>query len=132
MFQKGDVISTTHIILGTSHPLGGEFVLDSIKPIADFLMRYPELNVEIAVYTDSRGSYEGNHHLSGFRATTTKDALIHHYQIDASRLSSKGYGKSKLIISNSQIKKAKTPEEQQKLRNINQRVELIVTGIKTP
>lgn len=131
VFQKGDVIRTTHIMFGASHPLGGGFELDSIKPIADFLQRYPELQVEVAVHTDSWGSFEGNNRLSTSRANAVKDVLVHNFHIDSSRIRSKGYGESKLIISNSQIEKNKNKEEQNKLHSINRRTELIVTDIKT-
>ena len=131
VFQKGDVIRTTQISFGLSHPLGGRFELDSVKPIADFLRRYPELHVEVAVHTDSRGSSEGNFHLSNSRADAIKDVLIHDFQIDSFRISKRGYGESKLIINNNQIEKAKNKEEQNKLHNINRRTELIVTDIKT-
>lgn len=132
VFQKGDVIRTTNIIFGSSHPLGGSFELDSVKPIADFLQRYPELKVEIAVHTDSRGSSKGNYNLSHSRAQAIRDVLVNNFHIDSSQVSSKGYGESKLLMSEAQIKKAKTPEEQQKLHNINTRTELIITEVKAP
>lgn len=132
VFQKGNIIRTTHILFGASHPMAGENTKDSIKPIADFLKRFPELKVEIAVHTDSRGSYEGNVHLSRFRAGAVMDALVVDFEVASSQLSYHGYGKSKLLISEAQIKKAKTKEEQNKLHSMNRRLELIVQDIAIP
>lgn len=132
VFQKGDIIRTTNIMFGTSHPMGGGYTFDSIQPIADFLKRYPELKVEVAVHTDSRGSYEGNFHLSRSRASAIRDELVVYFKVDSARLSYKGYGESKLLISEVQINKAKTKEEQNKLHGMNRRVELIVQDVAIP
>jgi outer membrane protein OmpA-like peptidoglycan-associated protein len=132
VFQKGDVIRTTNIMFGTSHPMGGGYTFDSIQPIADFFKRYPELKLEVAVHTDSRGSYEGNFNLSRSRASAIRDELVTHFKIDSSQVNYKGYGESKLLISEAQINKAKTKEEQNKLHGMNRRVELIVKDIKLP
>lgn len=132
VFQKGDIIRTTNILFGLSHPFGGRFELDSVKPIADFLQRYSELIVEVAVHTDSRGSYEGNYHLSNSRAHAIRDVLVNDFHIDSSRISSKGYGESKLIIKNNQIEKAKSNEDKNNLHSINRRTELIITEVKAP
>lgn len=129
VFQKGDMIRAPVIVYGLSHPLGGEHTRDSIGLIANFLKKYPGLRVEVAVHTDSRGSYESNFHLSRFRARAVKEALIHDFRIDSSRVKSSGYGESKPIIPETQIKKAKSKEEAEKLHRINRRTELIITDV---
>ena len=63
------------------------------------LKRYPEFKVEVAGYTDSRGSSEHNLDLSSRRAKAVMDYFIAH-GISADRLSAKGYGDANPIANN--------------------------------
>lgn len=129
VFQKGGIVRTPIIIYSLSYPLGGQDSFDSIKPIADFLNKNPGLRVEVAVHTDTRGSDHNNLLISSFRARAVKDYLIHVFHIDSSRVKSGGYGESKPIIPETQIKKATSKEEAEKLHRINRRTELIITDV---
>ncbi|HEY4797959.1 MAG TPA: OmpA family protein, partial [Bacteroidia bacterium] len=59
----------------------------------------PSMKIEIGGHTDSKGADEYNMKLSGSRAQAVVDYLAAH-GIDKSRLTSKGYGKTKPIATN--------------------------------
>jgi len=60
------------------------------------MMKEHPVTVEIGSYTDSRGSNEFNIYLSQKRAESAMSYMITH-GIDASRITAKGYGESKLV-----------------------------------
>ena len=68
-------------------------VLDSL---ANILMKYPRLVIELAAHTDCRQTYAYNRELSQKRAKACVDYLIYK-GIDARRLIAIGYGESKLV-----------------------------------
>ncbi len=107
---------TTHDILFAT----GSAVLDprstaTLTEIGTMLQGHPELRVEIDGHTDNVGAAASNMTLSGRRAAAVSKYLVDTFQIDASRLSSKGFGATKPVASNA------TPEGRQQ----NRRVELV-------
>ncbi len=64
------------------------------------LKNHPQIKVEVAGHTDSRGSESYNQKLSERRAKVVYDYLVDH-GIDADRLSWRGYGESQPIADNS-------------------------------
>jgi OOP family OmpA-OmpF porin len=64
------------------------------------LKNHPQIKVEVAGHTDSRGSEAYNQQLSERRAKVVYDYLVDH-GIDANRLSWRGYGESQPIADNS-------------------------------
>ncbi|MDO6761126.1 OmpA family protein [Tamlana sp. 2_MG-2023] len=70
-----------------------------LQNIIDILNEYPNAKFTVEGHTDSVGSESLNLKLSDSRAASVKDYLTSN-GIDASRLSSKGYGESKPIDSN--------------------------------
>ncbi|HYQ15068.1 MAG TPA: OmpA family protein, partial [Polyangiaceae bacterium] len=71
-----------------------------LEEIADVLRAHPELGpIEIQGHTDDVGSPEHNLRLSDDRAGAVRGALLR-LGIDASRLSSRGYGKEKPLVPN--------------------------------
>ncbi|MCZ2268082.1 MAG: OmpA family protein, partial [Ignavibacteriales bacterium] len=75
------------------------------------LETYTDISVEIGGHTDSDGSAKSNQKLSEARAESVKAWLVNK-GIDASRISTKGYGEDKPIADN------KTKEGKQKNRRI--------------
>jgi OOP family OmpA-OmpF porin len=59
----------------------------------------PELKVEIQGHTDNTGDPAGNQALSEKRATAVKTALVE-AQIESSRMTAKGYGRTKPVADN--------------------------------
>jgi outer membrane protein OmpA-like peptidoglycan-associated protein len=72
-----------------------EAALDLAK-ILDVLEEYPNMKIDIRSYTDSRGSSKYNEALSERRAKSTQNWLIKN-GVSPDRLTSKGYGESKLV-----------------------------------
>ena len=86
-----------------------------IQMLTNFLQRNPNLKVELAGHTDNVGSESYNLKLSSERADSVRNALISN-GIDGSRLTAKGYGASRPVVSND------TDEH----RALNRRTEMIV------
>ena len=83
----------------------------SLEKVIKMLKLNPEMKIRINSHTDSRGTDEYNNVLSDNRAQSVVNYLIEQGGIKADRLTSKGWGKTKL-----QIVDAKTEEEHQKNR----------------
>lgn len=70
-------------------------VIDMEK-VVNLLEKYPSLKIRIESHTDSRSSTGFNQRLSDSRAASTRDWLIDR-GVDPSRLTSVGYGETKLL-----------------------------------
>jgi OOP family OmpA-OmpF porin len=71
-----------------------------VAKVGDFMIKYPTTTAVIEGYTDEVGSEEYNQKLSQQRAESVVNTLVSKFGIDRSRLSAKGYGKSRSIASN--------------------------------
>jgi outer membrane protein OmpA-like peptidoglycan-associated protein len=108
-------VSTHGILFATgSATIEGEST-PTLKEIGDMLEAHPELKLTIEGHTDNVGSAGANQTLSEQRAAAVAQYLESSFQVDASRLATKGYGASKPVASND------TPEGRQQ----NRRVELV-------
>ena len=87
--------------------------LGVLSKVAESLLAWPEVKVEIRGHTDSTGSSETNRDLSHRRALAVKDSLVH-MGVDPSRLTAIGYGEDYPLTDNG------TAEG----RRINRRVEV--------
>ncbi len=86
---------------------------DEVAKVGDFMKKNPTTTAVIEGYTDEVGSDDYNMKLSQQRAESVVKALTADFGIDPSRLSAKGYGKTKPIADNS------TDEGRQKNRRID-------------
>ena len=107
---------TTHDILFAT----GSATLDprstaTLTEIGQMLQEHADLKIEIDGHTDNVGNAAANTTLSDQRAASVKQYLVKTFQIDAARLSSRGYGASKPIAPNT------SPDGRQQ----NRRVELV-------
>ncbi|NOQ67061.1 MAG: OmpA family protein [Desulfobacterales bacterium] len=73
---------------------------DDATKIADSMNKYPEANLLLEGHTDEIGTEEYNMTLSRRRANNVKMYLVEKFNVDASRISTVGYGKSNPIASN--------------------------------
>lgn len=96
-----------------------------LNKLRDFLKANPTLKIEIAGHTDTRGDAVENQKLSDARAKSVMDFLITQ-GIDAKRLSSKGFGESKPVISDEAIAKMTTEAAKEKAHQENRRTEYTV------
>jgi outer membrane protein OmpA-like peptidoglycan-associated protein len=87
-----------------------------LKKAIEFIKKYPVSKIKLEGHTDSIGSEKFNQKLSEKRAEATKAYLVKEGHIEASRMSTVGYGKSKPITSN------KTSQDRAK----NRRVEILI------
>lgn len=72
---------------------------DEIARVAAVLVKYPQTNISIEGYTDSKGSEEYNMNLSARRAEAVKNSLIGR-GLSSSRLQTIGFGESKPVATN--------------------------------
>jgi len=86
-----------------------------LKEIAEAMAANPAWNLKIEGHTDNIGGEQYNQALSERRAAAVKAALVEHYQINASRLATAGFGASRPKESNDTLEG----------RARNRRVELI-------
>lgn len=84
--NNSDVVNTAYFV--------------EIKPVAEFMKKYPETKVVIEGHTDNRGSADYNKNLSQKRADAVLNVLVDNFGIDATRLSAIGYGEEKPKASN--------------------------------
>ena len=97
---------------------------DSLEFLYELLVDNHQLTIELQAHTDSRGSEEANLELSQKRAQACVDYLIER-GIRKDRMTAKGYGETKLRISDEEI--AKLPAAQQeKAHQKNRRTEFAV------
>jgi len=71
-----------------------------IGKVAKFMTQYPDTKCQLAGHTDSTGSEKYNLALSKKRAAAVVSYLVNEFGIDASRLSSQGFGESQPIADN--------------------------------
>lgn len=93
-----------------------------LNKLRDFLTQNPTLAIELGGHTDTRGDDKVNQLLSESRAKSVLDYLVAQ-GIDAKRLSSKGYGESKTVVSDAEIAKMATQREQEAAHQKNRRTE---------
>jgi peptidoglycan-associated lipoprotein len=87
----------------------------------------PTITIRIEAHTDSRATDEYNMDLSKRRAKSVVDYLIAN-NIDKDRLSSEGFGESKLRVSDAEIEKMATEAEKEAAHQKNRRTEFSVLG----
>lgn len=97
----------------------------SLDSLAALLKREPRLTVEIGGFTDEKGSERYNLKLSSKRANAGKNYLIKNYGIEASRLTTKGYGKCCPIEKETN----EDGTDNEAARKINRRLEFKITGL---
>ncbi|MGY8784596.1 MAG: OmpA family protein [Pseudomonadales bacterium] len=71
-----------------------------IEDVADFMARFPDVDIELEGHTDSRGTQAYNLGLSNRRVAAVRQVMIDRFNVQASRVSSRGYGESQPVASN--------------------------------
>lgn len=89
--------------------------------LAKFLKDNPSLRIELGGHTDTRGDANDNLKLSTERSKAVYDYLIQTEQIDATRLTYKGYGETLPIISDIDISNLAADNEKEKAHQKNRR-----------
>lgn len=94
---------------------------DSLNFLFQTLTDNPTIVIQLSAHTDSRGSDPKNLELSQRRAQSCVDYLANEKKIPLARLSAKGFGETKLLVTDDVINKAKTKEEKEALHQKNRR-----------
>lgn len=95
---------------------------DEVARVGDFMKNNPSTTAVIEGYTDEVGSDDYNLRLSQQRAESVVNSLVTDFAIDPSRLSARGYGKTKPIADNT------TDAGRQKNRRINAIIDCALTS----
>ena len=96
-----------------------------LNDFSDYLLKNSYFKIEIGGHTDSRGNVEENRVLSENRSKTVYEYLISK-GIDSSRMSYKGYGSTKPIVTDDAILKLKTSKEKEAAHQKNRRISYIL------
>ncbi len=73
---------------------------DQIAKVANFMRQYPDTQVVIEGHTDSMGAASYNQSLSQKRAQAVANSLVNDHNVNASRVSAKGYGEESPVADN--------------------------------
>jgi OOP family OmpA-OmpF porin len=84
----------------TNSSVIGDAFDNEIRRVANFMLEYPETNVEIAGHSDSIGEAEYNRFLSQRRAEAVATRLTDALGVSADRVNAVGYGESEPVASN--------------------------------
>lgn len=61
------------------------------------LEKYPKLEIEVEGHTDTRGEADYNLQLSQARAEAVREYLVLNYEVDAAKISARGYGETRPV-----------------------------------
>jgi outer membrane protein OmpA-like peptidoglycan-associated protein len=101
------------------------FELDKIVKV---MKENPKMTIELGSHTDARGEAASNLELSQRRAKSSV-AYIVSKGIAAERLTAKGYGETKLVVSNDEINAMKTGAEKDAAHQKNRRTEFRIVKL---
>ena len=93
-----------------------------LDKLVEFLVKNPTVKIELGGHTDTRGDDKENLKLSNDRAKAVYDYVVNK-GIKADRMSYKGYGESKPIISDANIAKMSSEKEKEAAHQSNRRTE---------
>ncbi|PKH05612.1 OmpA family protein [Moritella sp. Urea-trap-13] len=97
----GDTVNTVrqelNVNFGNNSAVISARYFADIKGLADFMTRYPDLDVIIEGHSSKQGSAALNMDLSQRRAQAVMDLLINKFGITTSRVSAIGYGFERLL-----------------------------------
>lgn len=113
--ERGIVLTIGDVLFATGKANLSAQANVSVTKLSEFLKNHPTRNVLIEGHTDSVGSDEYNQVLSGKRADSVKYALVNDV-IEASRITTVGYGERYPIASNDSAKD----------RALNRRVDVVI------
>jgi outer membrane protein OmpA-like peptidoglycan-associated protein len=118
---RGSVMTLGDVLFDTGRAELKSGATRKLDQLVQFLMEHPERRVQIDGFTDSVGSDSYNEELSQRRADAVKAALLSR-GVDASRVSTEGYGKAYPVANNSDSGG----------RQLNRRVEVVIGNSSQP
>ena len=118
---RGSVMTLGDVLFDTGRAELKPGAARKLDQLVQFLVEHPERRVQIDGFTDSIGSDSYNEDLSHRRADSVKAALLSR-GVDASRISTEGYGKAYPVANNSDSGG----------RQLNRRVEVVIGNSSQP
>ena len=96
MFEKGDVVQIDNIYYDLDKATIRPDAAYELNKVAGLLEKYPSMRIELGSHTDSRATSRYNKILSNNRAKAAREYLMSK-GIAANRITSKGFGESRLV-----------------------------------
>jgi outer membrane protein OmpA-like peptidoglycan-associated protein len=118
---RGSVMTLGDVLFDTGRAELKSGATRKLDQLVQFLAEHPERRVQIDGFTDSVGSDSYNEELSQRRADSVRAALLSR-GVDASRVSTEGYGKAYPVANNSDSGG----------RQLNRRVEVVIGNSSQP
>jgi outer membrane protein OmpA-like peptidoglycan-associated protein len=118
---RGSVMTLGDVLFDTGRAELKSGAARKLDQLVQFLAEHPERRVQIDGFTDSVGSDSYNEELSQRRADSVRAALLSR-GVDASRVSTEGYGKAYPVANNSDSGG----------RQLNRRVEVVIGNSSQP
>lgn len=98
-----------------------------LNKLVDYLNQHKNVQIEISGHTDTRGDADENRKLSEARAKAVYDYVVTK-GIAPDRMTYKGYGETKPVISDSEIANMQTEKEKEAAHQLNRRTEYTITA----
>lgn len=127
VFNTGDVLRIGWLIFGCDARLRYE-IRDSLEMLAQFVKNHPGLSIEVACYTDSRGTDAFNEKLANARAKQIYEYLLQQ-GVYPPRLTWKGYGEKNPIAGEWMITAESDKTKRELLCQLNRRQELRIIAV---
>ncbi len=96
MFEKGDVVQIDNIYYDLDKAIIRVDAAYELNKVVEILGKYPMMRIELGSHTDSRATSRYNKILSNNRAKAAREYLMSK-GVSADRITSKGFGESKLV-----------------------------------
>lgn len=125
--SPGDFLAIKNILFDFDSYMINTEAMPNLELLKNLMINYPELTIEIAGYTDSKGSTEYNRKLADKRAQTVIDHVTRSGGVDANRFVKKAFGESNFAAVNSNPDGTDNPEG----RKYNRRVTVGVVDAQT-
>src|SRR5204862_6814996 len=114
---RGIIVSMPDVLFDTGSANLKATARERLAKVAGVLISYPDMRIEVDVYTDSTGNPMSNEQLSQERAASVQSYLTQQ-GVSASSISIHGFGEANPVASNETLQG----------RQQNRRVELVVSG----
>ena len=119
VFDKEEVTHNLRVLFANESAEVAEPHSADIEDFVAFFKRYGKTEAVIEGHASAPGTESYNMELSERRAEAFKDVLVNEYGIDASRLSTEGFGESELLMEGSSAE----------ANRVNRRISIRVTAI---
>ena len=97
IYEESEVTGTLNVLFDNDSDVVNNPRDDQFQRFADFMARYTNVKAVIEGHTSSIGDAEYNQDLSERRAKAVEKILVDDFGVDASRISSVGYGETRPI-----------------------------------